>query len=446
MANNYLGSFAIGSIAQSIQIGSALALLPFIGIYLSPEDIGVWYLLLTFHSMLLLIDSGSSQGFIRFYALAKSGVSKFTDSGFDVSSDTCPNARLLASLLVLNRYGHRLLAVLFLFVGVPLIWLIVAREYSNDFELWVTVFGGVLFTLGSALYLASSWMASYLFSSEKQSDFFRFLIVYRVLFLIVSVLMLVLDFGVLGLGFANLLTVLVAVSYLRKKFLLAAQNDLSTGVFDRTLVSDIWIVWAKNVAVAIGGFLGNRGVLLIVAAGYGLSTVGRFGISMQLFFAVLAISQLVFQVAAPRMSQLRATNCLKKLRSLVTRLTVYFVVLYGVGALVVILVVPRLLEYFNGNIQLLAVGPLLVMAMIYALEGNHSNFALALSTENKIPYFFPSIVTAAVIVIGTGIVTYLEAPLLWVLLVQGLTHLLYNNWKWPLMFYSSTRASSRNQV
>lgn len=106
IANRYLGGFATGAIAQGVQIATALALLPFIGVYLSPDEIGVWYLLLTFQNLALLIDSGSSQGFVRFYSLARSGASKLTGCGFVASKEGGMNASLVSNLLVLNCYWH----------------------------------------------------------------------------------------------------------------------------------------------------------------------------------------------------------------------------------------------------------------------------------------------------------------------------------------------------
>lgn len=443
MANNYLGSFATGTIAQGIQIGSALALLPIIGVYLSPDEIGVWYLLLTFQSLILLVDSGSSQGFVRFYSLARSGASRFTEDGFDISDASGSNIDLLSRLLRLNRSLHRLLAFLFLLLSLPLIWGIVLGGYSNDIESTTIGFGVALFGFGSAVYLSASWMSAFLFSMQLQSIFFRFLILYRLLFLTIAAALLLLEQGVFGLGFANLLSALVSVLYLRSRFRSAEPDGTSSVASDWGLFRDIWKVWAKNVVVALGGFLGNRGVLIIVAATYGLSDAGMFGISMQLFFAVLAVSQLVFQISAPRMSELRVRNKLAELRSYVTRLSIYFMLLFTAGAVTVILVVPPILSRFDSNIQLLALGPLIFMALVYALEGNHSNYALAISTENKIPYFIPSIITATAIVIGTAVVSYSGLPIAWVLVVQGVAHLLYNNWKWPVMFYGYTRSTSR---
>lgn len=443
IANRYLGGFATGAIAQGVQIATALALLPFIGVYLSPDEIGVWYLLLTFQNLALLIDSGSSQGFVRFYSLARSGASKLSGCGFVASKEGGMNASLVSNLLVLNRYWHVLLGFIFLVIALPLLWIIVINGLSPNADLLMLSFGCLFFGVGVAFYLSASWMAAYLFSLELQPTFFRFLIIYRILFFFISGAMLLLGLGILSLGIANLLAVIAAIYYLRTRFYSVVQYHLLLGSYNRGLVSDIWKIWGKNVLVSLGGFIGNRGVLIVVASAYGLAAAGKFGISMQLFFAVLALSQLIFQLAAPRMSILRVKNKLTDLRALVTRLMFFYIALFTVGCGFVVFLMPLLLVYIDSNIQLLAIGPLLLMALIYGLEGNHSNYALAISTENKIPYFLPSIITASIIFVGTVFVSYSGHSLIWVLAVQGGAHLLYNNWKWPWMFYSSTRAIPR---
>jgi hypothetical protein len=64
-------TLSIAFLAQALQIGSAIALLPFVGLYLDPAEVGAWYIFLLFQNFTILLESGSTQAFVRFYVSAR---------------------------------------------------------------------------------------------------------------------------------------------------------------------------------------------------------------------------------------------------------------------------------------------------------------------------------------------------------------------------------------
>ena len=66
------------------------------------------------------------------------------------------------------------------------------------------------------------------------------------------------------------------------------------------------------------------------------------------------------------------------------------------------------------------------------LEGNHSNFATFIVTKNSIPFVKPSLIAGAAIGIGSYLsLQFTSLGILGLVLVQGLSQIVYANWKWP---------------
>ena len=106
------------------------------------------------------------------------------------------------------------------------------------------------------------------------------------------------------------------------------------------------------------------------------------------------------------------------------------------GALGIIFVAPYLLELIKSQTMLPSRLICVLYLVIVALELNHSEFASVISTENKIPYVVPSLVSGGVIVLLTFIaLKFTTLGLLGVVLVQGIVQAAYNNWRWPLWVF-----------
>jgi hypothetical protein len=83
-----------------------------------------------------------------------------------------------------------------------------------------------------------------------------------------------------------------------------------------------------------------------------------------------------------------------------------------------------------------AAGILIVYMVVILLELNHSFFATMIVIGNKVPFVSVSLITAAVIVLGSFLsLAFTSAGVLGLVLVQGIVQLSYSNWKWPLVIF-----------
>ena len=76
------------------------------------------------------------------------------------------------------------------------------------------------------------------------------------------------------------------------------------------------------------------------------------------------------------------------------------------------------------------------------LELNQSNFATIIVTSNRVPFVKPTLISGAVIFVGTFVVLKLTTwGILGVVLVQAVVQLSYNDWKWPKQVFEELNVS-----
>ncbi len=112
------------------------------------------------------------------------------------------------------------------------------------------------------------------------------------------------------------------------------------------------------------------------------------------------------------------------------------------GAFAIVFIAPYLLELIKSSTELPSTMVCVLYLVITFLELNHSECASIISTENRIPYVVPSLVSGGLIVLFTFIVLkFTSLGLLGVVLVQGIVQASYNNWRWPLWVFKDLQMS-----
>lgn len=103
--------FIIGFVAQALQYGASLMLLPFLGSRLSSSEISVWYLLITIQGLAVIADFGFGGSFARGIATAMAGADRLQEKGFVERRCDAPNSQLIADLINAARSWYALLGL-----------------------------------------------------------------------------------------------------------------------------------------------------------------------------------------------------------------------------------------------------------------------------------------------------------------------------------------------
>lgn len=428
-------------VAKLFQIGSGLVTLPLILRLLTKEEVGMNYLMLTVSSIVGLMDFGFSPQFGRNFTYVNSGARRLCREGVEEERGGSIDWHLLSVLISTARFVYRRLSVLALIVmltfGTGYIWYLTEgfTNVNNSLYIWI------LYSFSTYFNIYFSYYSSLLTGSGMIRESSQAAILSKSAYLVLCTLFLLLGWGLFAVVEANFIAPFVQryVSY-RAYFKpeLKARLDEQTVTREdiRETFSVIWFNAKKLGINFIGAYAVNKMGMFIIGFFLPLATIGSYGLLTQLTTIVSGIANTMFVTYLPKVSNCRVTGDRPMLKRTISFSMVVGQIIMLAGALGIIFVAPYLLELIKSQTMLPSRLICVLYLVIVALELNHSEFASVISTENKIPYVVPSLVSGGVIVLLTFIaLKFTTLGLLGVVLVQGIVQAAYNNWRWPLWVF-----------
>lgn len=432
-------ALAVGLVAQIVQYGSALLLIPFMVTRLSAPTIGIWYIFVAAQSLAMVADFGFQPSFTRAIAVALSGARQLerTGLGAAVAEGQPPNYRLAAEAIAAARRFYAILAVGVLVsliaLGLPYVTMLArhAGVPSDTIQIaWL------IQAIGIASTIAFLWITPVLMGSGRVEQNYLYIIASRASFSAGGIVVLLAGGGLVALS-TTLVVTQVLARLVAQRFLQGTPGRHSIRTIDRHAVREILgVIWpnaGRMGAVSIGGFLMTRFNLFVISSFIGVAAGGAFALSLQLLMALCAAAQLPMQVAMPRLIAARVAHDRGGLRRLFGGGMTLFVTIYLVGAAFVLFAMPPLLALIGSNIALLDRPVLALLALVLLLEGFHSNAAFFITTANNVPFLRPALLSGSAVALGGLLLGWSGMGVAAIVLWQGLVQLAYNNWRWPLM-------------
>lgn len=425
-------------VAKLFQIGSGLVTLPLILRLLTKEEVGMNYLMLTVSSIVGLMDFGFSPQFGRNFTYVNSGARRLCREGVEEERGGSIDWHLLSVLISTARFVYRRLSVLALIVmltfGTGYIWYLTEgfTNVNNSLYIWI------LYSFSTYFNIYFSYYSSLLTGSGMIRESSQAAILSKSAYLVLCTLFLLLGWGLFAVVAANFIAPFVQryVSY-RAYFKPELKARLAEQIVTREDIRETFsVIWfnAKKLGINfIGAYAVNKMGMFIIGFFLPLATIGSYGLLTQLTTIVSGIANTMFVTYLPKVSNCRVTGDRPMLKRTISFSMVVGQIIMLAGALGIIFVAPYLLELIKSQTMLPSRLICVLYLVIVALELNHSEFASVISTENKIPYVVPSLVSGGVIVLLTFIaLKFTTLGLLGVVLVQGIVQAAYNNWRWPL--------------
>lgn len=428
-------------VAKLFQIGSGLVTLPLILRLLTKEEVGMNYLMLTVSSIVGLMDFGFSPQFGRNFTYVNSGARRLCREGVEEERGGSIDWHLLSVLISTARFVYRRLSVLALIVmltfGTGYIWYLTEgfTNVNNSLYIWI------LYSFSTYFNIYFSYYSSLLTGSGMIRESSQAAILSKSAYLVLCTLFLLLGWGLFAVVAANFIAPFVQryVSY-RAYFKPELKARLAEQTVTRKDIRETFsVIWfnAKKLGINfIGAYAVNKMGMFIIGFFLPLATIGSYGLLTQLTTIVTGIANTMFVTYLPKVSNCRVTGDRPMLKRTISFSMVVGQIIMLAGALGIIFVAPYLLELIKSQTMLPSRLICVLYLVIVALELNHSEFASVISTENKIPYVVPSLVSGGVIVLLTFIaLKFTTLGLLGVVLVQGIVQAAYNNWRWPLWVF-----------
>lgn len=438
-------ALGFGFVAQFLQFGAGLALIPFMVTRLSSAEVGLWYVFIAAQGLAVISDFGFQPTLVRAFSLGQAGAKWLERQGLGEPDPGTrdPNPVLLAATLAAARQLYRWIAggvlLVLLAAGLPYMTML-ARQGGLD-EATVQL-AWAIFSVSVALILLFQWITPVLMGTGRIQQNYLVLIVNRGFYALVGIAALLAGGGLVALAVSAVVGQ-VAARMLAQILVRPAMAPFRSICVDaaarRSTLAAIWPNASRMGVVAIGTFLINRYTLFVVSTFVGLAAAAPYALSLQILMAVSAVAQLPMIITTPQAIASRMRQERTELRHLLLRNLLLFAGLFAVGALMTVMIVPWLLGSIGSRTELLPPATLLLMSGVLLLEGFHSTAAAFISTRNDVPFVPAALLSGLGVGITTTVAGWLGGGVAALIVCQGLVQLAYNNWHWPLVAWKEVR-------
>jgi len=435
--------FFVGFLAQVMQYGASLLLLPFLVKTLTTAEISVWYLLITIQGLAAIADFGFGGAFARGIATAFAGADTIQTEGFNGRAAGNANYRLIGDLIHAARLWYAILAAIVFLVmitgGLAYVMSVTATSHLDAREIIVT---WTIMALATAQSMYFSWVNPVLIGANRVEHDLISQIIGKGGAALLGIGVLLAGGGLLALAIAQL-AAFGSARIIATLFMRPIRRQIPSLTRDNARSIRLLRTIAPNASrfglASLSGFLITRSSVFAVTSFVGLTEGGAYAISLQLISAILQVSQLPAQFAMPRLVSFQSQGAKRAVRREAIQLSTLFVALFLLGVLALTFVAPPLFKMLGRNVILLPAPLLFFLGVVMLLEGLHSVNAFVLMTGNKVPFTRAAVLSAIAVVAGTLFAGWCGWGIEGIIAVQGLVQLSYNNWRWPLMVLQDTR-------
>ncbi|MDN3657619.1 O-unit flippase-like protein [Ferruginibacter paludis] len=438
-----------GYFAQFFSIASGMIMLPIILRMLTPDEIGMNYLMLTVGSMVSLFDFGFAPQFGRNITYIFSGAQSLQKEGVEeqVGENKAINYRLLSTMIHTAKSVYRLLSVIVLVVmltfGSVYIYKVTNgfTNVHNSFVIWI------VYSVSTFVNIYYTYYSSLLTGRGMIMESKKAMVYSKIVYIILSATMLFCGVGLLGVAIANLISPFVN-RYLSNKFFFTPELKELLDRYEITkqekvdLFKVVWHNSKKLGLVYIGSYAITRFSMFLAGLYLSLKEIASYGLMMQFVSIILTLSGTLFVLNEPRLSALKVEGDKKLLlKTFSFSMGVYYALYFILGA-GFILLGPWVLTFIHSNTTLPSSLIIFLYLLVMMLELNHSFFATIIVIGNSVPFMWISLVTGGLIALGSFFsLAFTSMGLLGLVLVQGIVQLSYNNWKWPLFICNEFKIS-----
>lgn len=421
---SYLGTF--------FRVGTNLLLLPIIIGYLTESEVGLWYVFASISHFVTLFDFGFAPSFARNIAYIWCGAKSLRRESLitikDNETDWTEFYIILHSCKYVYLFISLLALIILLSAGTFYIVKVSSVFYIDAWIIYsIAVFINLLYGYYTSLLRGVGAVAE-----NNQSG-----VISKLVQIVFCWLLLELDFGLLGVSIAYLLSGIAL--RLSSKILFNKYenigNNLRYVVVNSLLkkcIDKIKIIWhnsSKEGLVTLSNYLNSQANTLICSYMIGLSATGSYGVSLQIATLVYTVSGIPFITYQSKMQEYAISNKTESNKQLFSFAILSFVIVYVLlasGSFLCFPIIHFIKPGFVIDVNLYLL--ILLQVFLWAYYGLFCSF---ISSYNKLPYTKTYIVSSLItVLLSICLVKYTDLGI-WALVISPILVSLYNVWKWP---------------
>lgn len=432
---NYVGTL--------MSMASNFLLIPLLLLFLSNEEIGLWYVFVAIAGFAQLLEFGFTSTLARNLLFCLSGVRKLSKQGRDISEIAGEVDWHLARVIIrTSKAIYSVMGVIALIVSASLGTVYVdAVTYhfsvAWSFPSWV-VFIVSIFTNLYFLYCLTNLRGVGDIAGENKAKTFG-----RLAQLLITALLLMAGFGLMAasIGFLSYSTIMRFVAnHIFKSHREVQQGLISDTTFiRRTEIKEVlgtvsFVAWRDGV-VSLAWYGATQAMSLLCSAFLGLAETATYSVMLQFATAVHYFSSVYMHTYLPSFQSAYVKGDGQRQRDSVDRGMSCYVLMFLACTLGVTLVVLPVLPLFKPDF-ICDPALYLTLSVYYFLLNQHSLYCQFIVSMNEIPYFKAYLVST---IAGVALTCLLCGWMHWgvwgLILGQAIPQLCYNNWHWPQYVY-----------
>ncbi|GKW45328.1 O-unit flippase-like protein [Planococcus sp. NCCP-2050] len=431
-------------ISLALSNGINIVLLPFILIYLNSKEVGLWYAFAAIAGLVVILDFGFMTTLSRNVTFVWSGAQSIKSSGYDkesINSDS-PNYGLFVKLFKTTKLIYLLISLVILILMCTIGTLYVYSISKESIDLAIVFFSWTLYFLAVFLNMRFAYWNAILkgIGAIKRNQ--QILIATKITQLTMTIIFLVLGYGLIGVSLAYLISVItnrvlahfVFFAYQNnKEKLQSLMKEKVTFNELKKIAVDIWPNTYKQGLISISNYISLRSLPLISASFLGLSITAALGLLLQIITVITVVSNTFFNTYLPQLSSYRIQNRYNLLESKFKKAISINYIITLFSFTILLLFSEQILNILGSDIEMPSISVLITLLAYYFLHNNHSLFAGYLATANTLLHYKAFIISSLLTLIIQLFSVFIVGPSIWTLLLpMVIIQLFYNNWKWPL--------------
>lgn len=429
---NYVGTI--------LSMTSGFILLPLLMLFLSADELGLWYVFIAIANLSQLFEFGFNPTFARNIVYVMSGARRLSSAGLDESSVSDGIDWHLLNVVIKSCKTIYALLSAVVFAGLVVLGSFYIHFVTNGMNLFSVWVSWAIFCVAIVLSLYFLYTETILrgygdVAGENKARTFS-----KLAQLAISAVLLLLNMGLVGASIGYLVGGLSLRFFGARQIM--AHREIEEGRKSDRLpiepsevretirtISDI--AW-KDGMVQVSAYAATQMMSLIGSVTLGLAETGSYSVLMQFANAIANFACSYPKTFFPSFQSAYACQDFARMRKIVADglVSLWFVSLVStLGVTMIVLpLLPIIKPGFIPNYPLF-----LLLTLYLVLWSQHSIFCSFIIGMNEIPYMRAFIISAMV---GVAMSYAFAGPLGYgafgLAIGQSLAQLAYNNWKWPV--------------
>lgn len=406
---------------------SGIFIFPIFLYYLNLNDVGQWYLYLTFYTILALGDFGLTAYLSRniTYNIAENFLGEIKDNINDR-----PIKKLLNNSFSLYLIFSFIIILISLLIILPYINHVILKEnflFHYNRSWFIYVFSIILVNLSN---FYNAILKGFNCIDKIQST----LTIVKIVSLFFTFIFLKFGFGleamVLGFLISSIIQLILLKYHSDKVYLFRIDNKL----IDSKSIKFILSQSISLFYMSLGTVLIFQSISLLIATFLGVKILATYSFTVQIVSFLTVFTTMFLNLHIPELTFLYATKNKYKIKEILDKAHAINFILYILGILFILFFSDYFFKLIGKNNLLLQGYEFGIIIILYFFESNMTLSTTFLIATNKIPFLKSSLISGLLITaISFLFLKFTKASLVSILFVQLFIQIVYNYWKWTYM-------------